>query len=590
MRSNDVAAEALQELADLIAISGGDPYRVRSYEKTARSVAGYPLELDTLDRKGLMAIPAVGAHIADKLLEFRKTGRMTALEELHAQLPAGLRALLGIPGLGPKRAHQVYVELGISSMPELLNALHNEQLRNLKGWGETSERNLARAIHQMQEVGGRMPLATALDIAEDLVARIAALPQVSRVDYAGSLRRMRDTVGDIDLLVAADEDPASVMDHFCTMPLVDRVLAHGPTKSSMVTTKGIQVDLRVVSAAVWGAALQYFTGSKAHNIRIRELAVRAGLKLSEYGLFRVGNGQLLASAEEAEIYAKLGLPWIPPTLREDRGEVEAALDGHLPDLVEVANIVGDLHVHTNLTDGLASLDDMVAAASRRGYRYCAITDHAPLLAMQRMTRDKALQQRSELPELSRRHGVELLHGSELNIAADGSLDWDDDFLAGFDVLVASVHSDFDQSREEMTRRLLTAIEHPYVNIIGHPTTRVLSRRPPVDFDVDAVFAAAARTQTALEINAFPDRLDLSDELARRAREHGVMFAIDTDAHAVPHLDYIRYGVAVAQRGWVSADEVINTWPLDRLRGFLSKKRRLAHDLSTAHHRAASQPH
>ena len=324
-----------------------------------------------------MAIPAVGAHIADKLLELRKTGRIAALEELHAQVPAGLRALLGIPGLGPKRAHQVYVELGISSMPELLTALHDEQLRNLKGWGETSERNLARAIRQMQEVGGRMPLAVALDIAEDLVAQLAALPQVSRVDYAGSLRRMRDTVGDIDLLVAADEDPASVMDQFCTMPLVDRVLAHGPTKSSVVTTKGVQVDLRVVPAEVWGAALQYFTGSKAHNIRIRELAVQAGLKLSEYGLFRVDNDQLLASTDEAEIYARLGLPWIPPTLREDRGEVEAALEGHLPDLVEVADIVGDLHMHTNLTDGLASLDDMVAAASRRGYRYCAITDHAP---------------------------------------------------------------------------------------------------------------------------------------------------------------------------------------------------------------------
>ncbi len=587
MRSNDVAAEAMQELADLVAISGGDPFRVRSYEKAARSVAGYAHDLDTLDRKGLMAIPAVGAHIADKLLELRQTGRITALEELHAQLPAGLRALLGIPGLGPKRAHQVYVELGISSMPELLNALHDEQLRNLKGWGETSERNLAGAIRQMQEVGGRMPLAIALDIAEDLVARIAALPQVSRVDYAGSLRRMRDTVGDIDLLVAADDDPASVMDHFCTMPLVDRVLAHGPTKSSVVTTKGIQVDLRVVPAKVWGAALQYFTGSKAHNIRIRELAVRAGLKLSEYGLFRVDNNQLLASTDEADIYAKLGLPWIPPVLREDRGEVEAALDGHLPDLVEVADIVGDLHVHTNLTDGIASLDDMVAAASGRGYRYCGITDHASQLAMQRMTRDKALQQRRKLPELSRRHGIELLHGSELNIAADGSLDWDDDFLAGFDVLVASVHSDFDQTRQEMTRRLITAIEHPYVNIIGHPTTRVVARRPPTDFDVDAVFAAAARTHTALEINAFPDRLDLNDELARRAREHGVVFAIDTDAHAVPHLDYMRYGVAVAQRGWVSADEVINTWPLDRLRGFLAKKRRLADDLCTVRHRAAS---
>lgn len=573
MRSNDVAAEALQELADLVAISGGDPYRVRAYEKAARSIAGYAYDLDTLDRKGLLAIPAVGAHTADKLLELRQTGRITALEELHAQLPAGLRALLGIPGLGPKRAHQVYVELGISSIPELLAALHDERLRHLKGWGETSERNLARAIQRMQEVGGRIPLAIALDIAEDLVTQLATLPHVSRVDYAGSLRRMRDTIGDIDLLVAADEDPTTVMDHFCGMPLVDRVLAHGPTKSSVVTTKGVQVDLRVVPATVWGAALQYFTGSKAHNIRVRELAVRAGLKLSEYGLFRVEDGQLLASTSEAEIYARLGLPWIPPTLREDRGEIEAALDGHLPDLVQVGDIVGDLHVHTNLTDGLADLDDMVAAASSHGYRYCAITDHAPLLAMQRMTRDKALQQRAQLPGPAGRHGIAVLHGSELNIGADGSLDWDDDFLAGFDVLVASVHSDFDQTREQMTRRILTAIEHPYVNIIGHPTTRLLGRRPPTEFDVDAVFAAAARTRTALEINAFPDRLDLNDDLVRRAREHGVVFAINTDAHAVPHLDYIRYGVAVAQRGWVSADQVINTWPLDRLRGFLAKGRR-----------------
>lgn len=572
VRSNDTAAEALQELADLIAISGGDPYRVRSYEKAARAVAGWPADLDSLDRNGLIAIPAVGAHTADKLLELRKTGHIAALEELHAQVPAGLRALLGIPGLGPKRAHQVYVELGISSMPQLLAALHDEQLRHLKGWGQISERNLARAIRQMQEVGGRMPLAVALDIAEDLVAQLAALPQVTRIDYAGSLRRMRDTIGDIDLLAAADEDPGSVMEHFCTMPLVDRVLAHGPTKSSVVTTKGVQVDLRVVPAAVWGAALQYFTGSKAHNIRIRELAVHAGLKLSEYGLFRVDDGQLLASADEADIYARLGLPWIPPTLREDRGEVEAALDDQLPDLVEVTDIAGDLHMHTDLTDGLAGLDDMVAAAARHGYRYCAITDHAPMMAMQRMTRDKALHQRSKLPELTRRHGITVLHGSELNIGADGSLDWDDQFLASFDVLVASVHSDFDQSREEMTKRLLAAIEHPYVNIIGHPTTRLLGRRPPIDFDVDAVFKAAARTHTALEINAFPDRLDINDDLVRRARDHGVVFAIDTDSHAVGHLDYIRYGVAVAQRGWVAADEVINTWPLKRLRRFLAKRR------------------
>lgn len=573
MRANDVAAETLGELADLVAISGGDPYRVRAYEKAARSVAGYPTDIDTLDRAELMDIPAVGEHIADKLLELRRTGHIAALEDLHAQLPAGLRSLLGIPGLGPKRAHQIYVELGISSMPDLLAALHDGRLRELKGWGETSERNIARAIAQMQEMGGRMPLAVALDIAEDLVAQIAALPHVDRVDYAGSLRRMRDTVGDIDLLVAADGDPASVMDYFCTMPLVDRVLAHGPTKSSVLTTKGIQVDLRVVPGAVWGAALQYFTGSKAHNIRIRELAVRAGLKLSEYGLFRVDDGTLLAAADETDVYAELGLPWIPPVLREDRGEVEAALEDSLPPLVEVSDIVGDLHMHTTLSDGVADLDAMVGAAARHGYRYCAITDHAPLLAMQRMTRDKALHQRSRLPEAAHRHDIAVLHGSELNIAADGTLDWDDEFLAGFDVLVASVHSDFDLSREEMTRRLITAIEHPCVNIIGHPTTRLLGRRRPVDFDVDAVFAAAARADTALEINAFPDRLDLDDELVRRARDLGVVFAIDTDSHAVPHLDYMRYGVAVAQRGWVSADQVINTWPLRRLRRFLAKGRR-----------------
>ena len=268
---------------------------------------------------------------------------------------------------------------------------------------------------------------------------------------------------------------------------------------------------------------------------------------------------------------RLGLPWIPPTLREDRGEVEAALEGHLPDLVEVADIVNDLHMHTDLTDGLADLDDIVAAVARHGYRYCAITDHAPLLAMQRMTRDKALRQRSELPELARRRGITVLHGSELNIAADGSLDWDDDFLAGFDVLVASVHSDFGQTRKDMTRRLVTAIEHPHVNIIGHPTTRLLVH--PLDFDVDAVFAAAARTHSALEINAFPDRMDLNDELLRRAREHRVVFAIGTDAHAVPRLDNIRYGIAIAQRGWISADQVINTWPLDRLRKFPAKGRR-----------------
>ncbi|MEV6099918.1 DNA polymerase/3'-5' exonuclease PolX [Nocardia sp. NPDC051981] len=571
MRSNEVAAQALQEMADLIAISGDDSYRVRAYEKAARSIGGYHLDIDTLDRKGLMAIPAVGAHTADRVLELRRTGRIAALEDLHAQLPAGLRALLGIPGLGPRRAHQVYEELGISSLPELMTALHEQRLRALRGWGEISEHNLAQSIRRMQEAAGRIPLAVALGIAEDLLGQLRQLPQVSRADHAGSLRRMRDTVGDIDLLAAADDDPDSVMAHFCTLPLVDRVLAHGPTKSSILTTQGLQVDLRVVPTSAWGAALLYFTGSKAHNVHVRQLAVRAGLKLSEYGLFAPGNDRPQPAATEQEIYRALGLDWIPPTLREDRGEIEAAAAGRLPRLIEIADLAGDLHIHTDLTDGLADAADMVAAAAAHGYRYCAITDHAPLLAMQRMTRDKALAQRRELRELAPRCGIEVLHGSELNIAADGGLDWDDEFLSGFDILIASVHSHFDQSAAAMTRRLISAIEHPLVNIIGHPSTRIIGRRAPVEFDADAVFAAAARTGTALEINAFPDRLDLGDELIARARTHGVVFAIDTDAHAVPHLDHMRYGIATAQRGWVEPGEVINTWPLHRLRRFLAKK-------------------
>ncbi|MTE16056.1 DNA polymerase/3'-5' exonuclease PolX [Nocardia aurantiaca] len=572
MRSNEVAAQALDEMADLIAISGGDPYRVRAYEKAARSVGGYQLDIDTLDRKGLMAIPAVGAHTADRLLELRRTGHIAMLDELHAQLPAGLRALLGIPGFGPRRAHQVYEELGISSLPELMTALDEQRLRTLAGWGETSEHNLAQSIRRMQQASERIPLAVARNIAEDLLARLRQLPQVSRADYAGSLRRMRDTVGDIDLLAAADDDPDSVMASFCALPLVDRVLAHGPTKSSILTAHGVQVDLRVVPTAAWGAALLYFTGSKSHNVHIRELAVRAGLKLSEYGLFTPESDRPRAAATEHQIYRALGLDWIPPTLREDRGEIEAAAAGRLPHLVEIADLAGDLHIHTDLTDGLASAADMIAAAARRGYRYCAITDHAPLLAMQRMTRDKALAQRRELRELAPHYDIEVLHGSELNIAADGSLDWDDEFLSGFDILIASVHSHFDQSASAMTSRLITAIEHPLVNIIGHPSTRIIGRRPPIEFDADAVFAAAARTGTALEINAFPDRLDLGEDLIARARGHGVVFAIDTDAHAVPHLDHMRYGIATAQRGWVEPSEVINTWPVSRLRRFLAKGR------------------
>ncbi|WP_054812622.1 DNA polymerase/3'-5' exonuclease PolX [Nocardia arizonensis] len=573
MRSNDVAAEAMQEMADLIAISGGDSHRVRAYEKSARAIAGHHLDIDDLDRTGLMAIPAVGGHTADRLLELRTTGHIAALDELRARVPPGLRALLTVAGLGPRRARQLHEALGISSVPELMAAVGDERLRRLRGWGEISEHNLIRALRSLRADGGRIPLGVAVSVADDLVGEVSGFPGVTRACYAGSLRRMRDTVGDIDILAVADDEHATaVADRFCALPVVDRVLARGSTKSSIVTTAGIQIDLRVVPAESWAAALLYFTGSKAHNIAVRNRALRRGFKLSEYGLFATDDDRPIPATDEADIYGALGMSWVPPTMREDRGEVEAAADGRLPRVVEISDLAGDLHLHTELTDGIAEAARMVDEAARRGYRYCAITDHAPGLAMQRMTREKALKQRDELRALAAGADITVLHGSELNIAADGGLDWDDEFLAGFDLLIASVHSHFDQPAEVMTARLIKAIEHPYVNIIGHPTGRLLGSRAPVDFDADAVFAAAARTGTALEINSFPDRLDLRDDLVRRAREFGVLFAIDTDAHAVPHFDHIRFGVATAQRGWVEPAEVVNTWPLARLRRFLAKGR------------------
>ena len=567
-RSNDLVANALSELADLIAITGGDPFRVRSYEKAARSVAAYPIDVDTLGESGLDAIPAVGSHIAAKIASFVHRGHIDELDELRAQVPAGLRSLLGVPGLGPRRARQIYDELGVASVPDLLSALGHERLRGLRGWGPTSEARLAQAIHDFQGAGGRLQLGVATEVAEELVGRLGSQGAVQRVVYAGSLRRMRETIGDIDLLAAAD-DAEQVMDAFAGLASIADLPVRGPTRGAAVTTTGVHVDLRVVPPEVWGAALLYFTGSKAHNIHLRRLAQRAGTKLSEYGLTR--NGHVLAAATEAEVYAQLGMAYVPPTLREDRGEIEAALDGSLPHLVELDAIRGDLHTHTDLTDGLASMEEMAAAARARGYRYMAVTDHAPLLSMQRMTTEKALVQRAALRALSGRGGLTLLHGSELNIQPDGTLDWDDDFLSHFDVLVASVHSAFRLGRDAMTARIIRAIEHPAVNIIGHPTGRSLGSRPPIDFDRDAVFRAAARAGTALEINSFPDRLDLGDELARRAQELGVLFAISSDAHATRHLDNMRYGVGTAQRGWVRQENVVNTWPLARLRRFLAKE-------------------
>ncbi|MFR9754432.1 DNA polymerase/3'-5' exonuclease PolX [Streptomyces sp. TR06-5] len=562
-RPNKDVAALLQEYAELVRITGGDAFKARAYEKAARSVSGHPADLSTLDATALREIPNVGRSIADKIETCRATGTMPELEKARGQIPDGVRRLMSVPALGPKKALTLYETLGVSSVPELREAIEAGRLRDLKGFGVRTEQNILHGIDILQAATGRIGLGEATDTAEAVVEELSALPGCARCTWAGSLRRMRESVGDIDVLVASRRS-APFMDALTGLPYVADVIAHGTTKTSVRTVDGVQIDLRVVPPGSWGAALIYFTGSRAHNIRIRDRAHRRGLKLSEYGLFRTGSGRRTAARTEEEVYARLDLPWMPPPLREDRGEIEAALAGELPALVTSADLRGDLHTHTDLTDGLAPLEDMVDAAARVGLEYYAVTDHAPDLVMQGMTDEKALAQRDRLRELDGHRGMRLLHGTELNIGPDGGVDWPPDFLRGFDVCVASVHSHFQQGPEAATRRLVTACENPHIHILGHPTTRILGKRGPLDADLDAVFAACARTGTILEINAHPHRLDLGDENILRARRHGVKFAVDTDAHSVPDLDNRRFGVGTAQRGWLTADDIVNTWPLARL--------------------------
>ncbi|WP_031164189.1 DNA polymerase/3'-5' exonuclease PolX [Streptosporangium roseum] len=558
-RANDAVASALEEYAELFAMTGGNAFRVRSYQKAAKAIAGFP---EDIAATAVRSVPGVGEAIAKKVEEYLERGSFRQLDDLRGKVPGGVRRLTRIASLGPKKAVFLFQELGIDSPEALAEAIGQGRLKGLKGFGPKTEENLLKGIEQLEQTSARVHTGVAMDLAERIIASLSA----ERIAYAGSLRRMKDTIGDIDILAVG---PASLMDDFKSRPYVAEVIASGEKKTSIRTTEGIQVDLRVVPAESWGAAMQYFTGSKEHNVHLREITVKKGWKLSEYGLF--DGDRVIAAEREEDIYQALGMPWIPPALREDGGEITAALRGELPVLVTLDDIRGDLHTHTDLTDGIASLEDMVAAARARGHSYYAVTDHAPDLAMQRMTLDKALDQRERLQRLQASHpDMRLLHGTELNIAPDGSVDWPAEVLAGFDVCVASVHSHFTQSREEMTRRFIAACENPHVHIIGHPTTRKIGGRPPVDADWEAVFRAAARTGTAMEIDSFPDRSDLPSDLARLARHHGVKFSIDSDAHAVPHLDNQRFGIGIAQRAWLTADDVINTWPLERLLPFLGR--------------------
>lgn len=557
---NHQIAAIFAEMADILDIQGESYHRIMAYRRAAENIAALGRPLEEVWRAGeLEAIPGIGKTLAGKIDELMRTGRLEAYEKLKAQVPDGVVAMLQVPDVGPRKAALFWKELGLTSIEELEEAARAGKLRNLPGMGVRSEQKVLEGIEALKRRSGRIPLGVAWELAQALLAPLRELPGVAQAAPAGSLRRMRETVGDLDLLVAA-EDPEPVMARFRELPQVAEVLLSGPTKTSVRTQEGLQVDLRVLEPARWGTALQYFTGSKAHNIRLRGLALERGLSLSEYALKREDGTEILCPTEE-EVYAALGLPLIPPELREDRGEVEAALEGRLPRLVELTDLQGDFQFHTTRSDGHCSLLEMAEAARAQGLRYALVTDHSSGLGVARgMTAEDVRRQRAEIEEVNRKMGgtFRVLAGVEVEVRADGSLDLPDEVLAELEVVVAAVHSGLRQPREQVTARALAAIRHPHVDILAHPTGRLIGRREGADIDVEAILQAAAEAGKAVEVCAHPLRLDLNDVYSRRAVELGVMLAISSDAHDTDGFRLLHFGVATARRGWATAADILNT--------------------------------
>jgi len=571
--TNEEVAEILYQIADMLEIKGEVIYKALAYRKAADRITTLGRSLEEVWREGkLRSIPGIGASLARKLDELFRTGRMSYYEELRDEIPPGVVSLLSIPDVGPKTAKLLWERLGITSIAEVEEAARAGKLRQLPGLGPKSEAKILAGIQALYRRSTRIPLGTAWPVAQELLRGLRASPAVLEATAAGSLRRMKATIGDIDLLVSA-EDPEPVMEAFVNLPQVAEVALRGPTKTSVVLHNGLQVDLRVLPPSRYGSALQYFTGSKAHNVALRGLALEQGLSLSEYG-FKRGEEEILCPHEE-DVYETLGLPWIPPELREDRGEIEAAREGRLPRLIELNDIRGDLHVHTNWSDGAASLEEMAEAARARGYQYLVISDHSHGLGVARgLNLERLRQQRREIEELNRRWtDFRLLQGTEVEIRSDGSLDFPDEVLAELDVVVASIHSGLRQDRERITARLISAMRNPHVDIIGHPSGRILGQREESAADMDEVLRVAAETGTILEVNGIPLRLDLDDVYVRRAVEMGVKLAISSDAHNVGGLAAMEYGVATARRGWAEAKDVVNTWPLEKLLELLQRRGR-----------------
>jgi DNA polymerase (family 10) len=572
---NAVLSELFEQMADIMEILGEDPFRINTYRRVARIIADMPTDVETLLAAGELAkIPGIGKSSIAKIEEFTRTGRITAHRQLLRKIPPTLLELLNIPGMGPKGVKVVYEKLKVKTIAELKKAIKSGRLAELPGFGDKKAEAIARGIEFLKKSTGRIRLDQASDAADVVTAFLGELSGVEKIQSAGSLRRQVETIGDVDILVAAKKGK-KIIDAFTNAGFVQQVLAAGPTKGSAIIqtqTTPVHVDVRVVPKQSFGAASQYFTGSKQHNVRLREIAVKAKLKLNEYDLFK--KDKMVAGKTEEEIYQKLGLDFINPLLREDRGEVEAAKNHSLPELIDFKNIKGDLHVHTNASDGNATISELARSARDMGYKYICITDHSKSSAIANGLSSKQLaDQIKQIRKINGKlKGITILAGTEVDILADGSLDFDNKLLSELDFVIAAIHSGLAGPREKVTMRTLKAMDNPYVSCIAHPTGRLIGQREPMALDMAAVIKHAAQTHTALEVNANPWRLDLKDVHCKMAIEQKVMLAIGTDAHSTGGLGLMGYGVATAARGWATKVNILNAFTAAKLEKFVRAKR------------------
>ena len=571
--SNREMADIFERCADMLQIRGDNIHRVRSYRRASETIRTLPRDLRMISQEdGLTQLTHIGKTLAAKIDEMLDTGELDFYNRLKAEIPEGLVDIMHINGVGPKKAKLFWEQLNITSIKGLQQAAEADKLASLAGMGKKSQQKILDGIAALSRQSGRTPIGDALPAARPILDLLLELPEALEGEIAGSIRRGRETIGDVDILIAS-ASAAPIMEKFVNMENVARVLGHGPTKSSVELLSGLQVDLRVLEKARWGTALNYFTGSQAHNVKMRQIALERGLSLNEHALSPVDDSKtIIDSAEkilcdtEAKVYQTLGLPFVPPELREDSGEIEAAKDDALPTLITRKDIIADLHLHTTASDGKLTIRELAAACKKRSHKYIVITDHSRSLGIANgLSIERLLKQIEEVRQVDEEMGdsIHVLAGSEVDIKADGTIDYPDEILAKLDFVIASLHIGLQQKREQITERLLKAIRNPHVDMIGHPAARQIPNREPVDADWDAVLQAASKYQTVLEINANPIRLDLKPELARLAKDMGVLLAINSDAHAEDHLDLMDFGIINARRGWVESHHVINTWPFEK---------------------------